>query len=869
MLSKPASRPRRPIALARDVAAQPAQRFALALPAPPPDTFRMAMFSPAPRLVAVLGPTNTGKTHLAIERMLGHRSGMIGFPLRLLARENYDRVVKLRGARAVALITGEEKILPPNPSYFVCTVESMPLDRPVDFLAVDEIQLCADPERGHVFTARLLHARGLAETMLLGADTIKPLMRRLVPEFEHIGRPRFSSLSYTGHKKVTRLPRRSAVVAFAVADVFSLAELIRRQRGGTAVVLGALSPRARNAQVGMFQAGEVDYLVATDAIGMGLNMDLDHVAFARTAKFDGRGMRRLTAAELAQIAGRAGRHMADGTFGTTADQRPLDPEIVEALENHRFDPLTRLNWRNTRLRFESVEALLKSLDERPTLPGLVQAREADDHRALQALARNREVTDRARHRGAVRLLWEVAQIPDFRKVMTESHTRLLALVYGHLAGPDERLPTLWIGGQMNNLDRTEGDIDSLMARIAHIRTWTYITHRSDWVEDAGEWQERARGIEDRLSDALHDRLTQRFVDRRSAFLVRRLASDDELAASVSPAGEVQVEGAYVGRLDGLRFLPDAIDGIEMRLVNAAANRVLRGEVAARARRLTADPDEVFAIDPAGIVRWRGGAVGRLAAGERLLAPQVELFAGDFIEGDMRGSVRRRLLSFVRAEIERRLTPLFAISALPLGGVGRGLAFQLAEALGALPASVAVRQVAALDRADRAALTHAGVRFGGETIYVEPLLRPEALRFRALLWAVRQGRPVPPLPPARRLAKAVAVDPQLPEAFYAALGFFVAGELALRADRLERLAAAARRAGRNGPFAADERLAAIAGVEPGVLRPLLVALGWRAVIAEGIETFVPRRRRRDAAARTPTRPPREGHPFAKLRELKLA
>src|ERR1700745_1409420 len=317
----------------------------------------MAMFRPAPRLVAVLGPTNTGKTHLAIERMIGHRSGMIGFPLRLLARENYDRIVKLRGARSVALITGEEKILPPNPSYFVCTVESMPLDRQVDFLAVDEIQLCADPERGHVFTARLLHARGLHETMFLGADTIKPLMRRLVPEIEYVSRPRFSTLSYTGYKKVTRLPPRSAVVAFAIADVFSLAELIRRQRGGTAIVLGALSPRARNAQVGMFQAGEVDYLVATDAIGMGLNMDLNHVAFARLAKFDGRGPGRLSAAEIGQIAGRAGRHMNHGSFGTTAEVGPLSEELVEAVEAHRFDPLTALWWRNSRLDFRSAGLL--------------------------------------------------------------------------------------------------------------------------------------------------------------------------------------------------------------------------------------------------------------------------------------------------------------------------------------------------------------------------------------------------------------------------------------------------------------------------------------------------------------------------------
>src|SRR5690349_11320238 len=351
----------------------------------------MAMLRSAPRLVAVLGPTNTGKTHFAIERMLDHPSGMIGFPLRLLARENYDRIVKLRGARAVALITGEEKILPPNPSYFVCTVESMPLDRPVDFLAVDEIQLCADPERGHVFTARLLHARGTTETMFLGADTIKPLMRRLVPKVEYISRPRFSTLAYTGHKKVTRLPRRSAVVAFSLADVFSLAELVRRQRGGTAIVLGALSPRARNAQVGMFQAGEVDYLVATDAIGMGLNMDLDHVAFAKLVKFDGQAPRHLAPSEIAQIAGRAGRHMSDGTFGTTAELASLDPEIVDAIETHRFEPLTRLNWRNSRLKFDSIAALLRSLDERPSVPGLVQAREADDHRALQALARNPEI----------------------------------------------------------------------------------------------------------------------------------------------------------------------------------------------------------------------------------------------------------------------------------------------------------------------------------------------------------------------------------------------------------------------------------------------------------------------------------------------
>jgi ATP-dependent RNA helicase SUPV3L1/SUV3 len=831
----------------------------------------MAMFRPAPRLVAVLGPTNTGKTHLAIERMLGHRSGMIGFPLRLLARENYDRVVKLRGARSVALITGEEKILPPSPSYFVCTVESMPLDRQVDFLAVDEIQLCSDPERGHVFTARLLHARGLQETMLLGADTIKPLMRRLVPEFEYVSRPRFSTLSYSGYKKVTRLPPRSAVVAFAIADVFSIAELVRRQRGGTAVVLGALSPRARNAQVGMFQSGEVDYLVATDAIGMGLNMDLDHVAFARTGKFDGRGLRRLTAAEMAQIAGRAGRHMSDGSFGTTAEQGPLDPEIVEAIETHRFDPLPRLNWRNNRLRFGSVAALLQSLDERPTVPGLVQAREADDHRALHALARNRQIVERANHPGAVRLLWEVCQIPDFRKVMSESHTRLLVHCFLHLAGPTERLPIDWIAGQMANLDRVDGDIDSLMSRIAHIRTWTYITHRGDWVEDAPEWQDRARGIEDRLSDALHEGITQRFVDRRSAFLVRQLASEGELMAAVSKTGEVLVEGAFVGRLDGLRFAPDGVDGVETRMLVSAASRVLRGEVAARARRLVADSDDAFAIGPGGELGWRGGHVGRMTAGDQLLTPRAELLAADFIEGEVREKVRRRLQEFVGSEIERRLAPLFAARALPLGGVGRGLVFQLVDSLGCLPTAEIGRRPAALDPPDRAALSRLGVRFGTESVYFEPLLRADAMRFRALLWAVRHGLPVPPLPPARRRARPMEIGPSLPNSFYEAIGLRVVEGFALKPDRLERLAAAARRLARNGPFAACPELAVIAGVEPSALRRLLTALGYRVVIDGDEETFVarPRRRREANGSGRRRRQAADSHPFARLRELKLA
>jgi ATP-dependent RNA helicase SUPV3L1/SUV3 len=835
----------------------------------------MGLWSSAPRLLAVLGPTNTGKTHLAIERMLGHQTGMIGFPLRLLARENYDRVVRIKGARAVALITGEEKIVPPKPAYFVCTAESMPLDRPVDFLAVDEIQLCGDPERGHVFTSRLLHARGLEETMFLGADTIKPLLRRLVPEAEFTSRPRFSTLRYVGPKKVTRLPPRSAVVAFAVADVFALAEVMRRQRGGTAVVLGALSPRARNAQVGMFQAGEVDYLVATDAIGMGLNMDLDHVAFARLVKFDGSAPRRLSPAELAQIAGRAGRHMADGTFGTTAELGAIEPEVVEAVENHRFDPLNRLFWRNTRLDYDSPGALLRSLEQRPRAAGLVLAREADDQLALRALARQPEIAALARHPGAVRLLWEVCQIPDFRKVMSDTHARLLGQIYRHLAGPKERLPAEWVARQVERLDRADGDIDTLMMRIAHIRTWTYIAHRPDWLADAAQWQERARAIEDKLSDALHDRITQRFVDRRSAFLVKQLAADKELLASVSHSGEVKVEGHYVGKLHGFRFVPDALAaGDEARMLLAAANRVLRGEIAARAKRLAAAPDGEFALTPESGVIWRGGPVGRLLPGDAALSPRVEALPGDFLDGDLRETVRRRLAAFVRDRVRQALRPLFRACEAELGGAARGLAFQLGEALGSVSAAEVAPQRAALDKGDRRALARLGVRLGTESVYLEALLKPRAAAMRALLWAARNGVTVPAVP----AGVAQPRDPGVPDAAYAAMGYSVLGPQVLRLDRVERLAALARRQARQGPFSATPALAAAAGCSVAALGAILPALGYRAALArDGGVTFhtrTPRaaRGQEGGAPRRVRRARRKDvsdSPFAKLRALRLA
>ena len=589
--------------------------------------------------------------------MMGYATGMIGFPLRLLARENYERIVKVKGVDQVALVTGEEKLIPPRPRYFVCTTESMPLDRMVDFLAVDEIQMCADAERGHIFTDRLLHARGNQETLFLGSDTIRPLISRLIPGIEFITRPRLSELTYSGPRKLTRLPPRSAIVAFSAAEVYAMAEYVRRGRGGAAVVLGALSPRTRNAQIAMYQAGEVEYIVATDAIGMGLNMDVDHVAFASLRKFDGQNPRPLAATEVAQIAGRAGRHMTDGTFGTTADQPGIPDDIVSAVEEHRFLALKALSWRNTDLRFTSAEALIASLDKSPEQAGLIRAREADDYQALTIMSRNRDILAKANHPERVRLLWDVCQIPDFRKVLAEAHTRLLEGIFMHLTGPGRRLPVDWLAAQVTRQDRTEGDIDTLMGRIAATRTWTYVANRGDWVADPLHWQGITRAIEDRLSDALHERLTQRFVDRRTAVLVKRMRDTTPLFSHVDKGGRVQVEGQAIGQLAGFRFQSDHSTGAHAaRAVLSAAGRALKPEIAQRIQTLSEDTDTAFSLTMDGEILWRDEPIARLIAGQEPLAPLVETHSSDLLDPAQRERIRKRALAWVKSFIAQHFGP---------------------------------------------------------------------------------------------------------------------------------------------------------------------------------------------------------------------
>ena len=797
------------------------------------------------RIRAVLGPTNTGKTHLAVERMLGHRSGMIGLPLRLLAREIYDRIARVKGPRAVALVTGEEKIVPSRAEYWVATVEAMPLDRPVAFLAVDEIQLAGDPERGHVFTDRLLRARGAEETMFLGSETVRPLLRRLVPEAMVETRPRMSTLRFAGTRKLTRLKPRSAVVAFSADSVYAIAELLRRQRGGTALVMGALSPRTRNAQVALFQSGEVDYLVATDAIGMGLNMDVDHVAFAETVKFDGRAPRRLGPAEVAQIGGRAGRHMNDGSFGLTAEAEPFDPDTIERVESHRFEALRGLYWRNSELDFRSLELLIRSLERPPPGPGLLRVREAEDEASLKLLALEPEVAALASSGPRLRLLWEVCRIPDFRKSAVEQHARLLGRIYRHLAGPDEVLPADWIARHLAQLDRTDGDIDTLLARIAHVRTWTYVTHRGDWVKGAEEWQERSRGIEDRLSDALHERLTQRFVDRRSSLLTRSLRSERGLDAAVERDGSVLVEGEALGRLDGFRFVaePGRVGDSEVgrRAFKAAALRALREELDRRVGALETSRDDDLALSSDGSIVWRESIVARLRPGRSALEPGLSILQGEGLDGEAASRIARHLGDWLRRHLRHRLQALYMVLDAPLGGEAKGVAFRMSEELGALP-----RPEIGHEAKER--LGAFGLRIGRAVAYIPALLKPDRRGLLGLLHAVRHNHAVLTVPPS---AVWIKVDPRLPVGFYRAVGFWVVGAKAVRVDVLERLAKAAAEGLRDGALLPTPALARLAACGPEDLAGALAAVGFRARGRGDGLRFVPARKRAAAPTRRDT------------------
>ncbi len=777
------------------------------------------------RITAVLGPTNTGKTHYAIERMLGYRTGVIGLPLRLLAREVYDKLVALRGPSVVALVTGEERIVPGRVQYWVCTVEAMPQDIGADFVAIDEIQLCADPERGHVFTDRLLNMRGRQETVFLGSDTMRGAIARLVPKTEFIRRDRLSELSYTGAKKLSRMPARSAIVGFSLEHVYAIAELLRRQKGGAAVVMGALSPRTRNAQVDMYQNGDVDFLVATDAIGMGLNLDVKHVAFSGLSKFDGRRMRQLMPNELSQIAGRAGRYMNSGTFGVTGEASALDPLVVDAIENHRFTPIKHLHWRNSRLDFRSTDTLLSSLQSPPDDPVLVKAREADDQQTLQALSALPDVLDRCHDGASVRLLWDVCQIPDFRKISGSDHVALMGQIFEYLHGRGA-IPEDWLSKHIKRLDKVEGDIDALSKRLAFVRTWTYVTQRNGWVSNETYWRDEARAVEDRLSDALHGALTQRFVDRRTSILMRRLKQKESLVADVNSNGEVTVEGEFVGRLNGFRFQLDKnASEQEARTLRAAATQALQPEFRLRADRMYNAPDTEFDFTEQGGLMWGESAVGKLVAGADAMSPMIEVFVDEEAGAEVVQKVQRRLGHFMERKINAAFEPLIALGKdEAVNGLARGVAFRLVESLGVIPRSVIANDVKDLDQDARGMLRKHGVRFGQYTVYQQLMLKPAPTRLRLVLWSLQEGLDeFPEAPPAGLVTIPALVD--APKGYYPRAGYRLAGSRAIRIDMLERLADMIRSQDSRTGFEATADMLSITGMTFEQFADLMEGLGY--------------------------------------------
>ena len=779
------------------------------------------------RISAVLGPTNTGKTHYAIERMLSYKSGIIGLPLRLLAREVYDKIVSMRGVSKVALLTGEERIIPQQAQYWVCTVEAMPEGLHNDFLAVDEIQLANDPERGHIFTDRLLRSRGAHETLFLGSETMRNPIKSLVPDAHFISRERFSNLVYTGSKKISRVPARSAIVGFSVDNVYSIAEILRRLKGGAAVVMGALSPRTRNAQVDLYQNGDVDYLVATDAIGMGLNLDINHVAFSSLCKFDGRRSRNLAPNELAQIAGRAGRGMNNGTFGVTGDAKPLDTKVATSIMEHRFSPQKTLQWRNANLEFGSIERLIESLEILPDNPSLIKARDSDDLLALKTLAQSETIISRVTDPATVKLLWKVCSIPDFRSIGHGEYAKLLETIFINLFDLG-RIPDDWLQKQVCSLENTHGNIDTLSKRLAYMRTWTYVSQRKGWVDDDDHWRNRTRVIEDLLSDALHECLTKTFVDRRTSVLLRRLKDKEAMVAEVDNQGQVTIEGEFVGKLEGFRFIADKeANGAEFKAVKAAAMEALVPHFNLMADRFYNAPDTEIDFTDQGGLMWGENALGKLLAGDNPLKPGLRVFVEENVSIEIQQKVERRLQHFIDRKIATLFEPLLALERDDkLSGLARGFAFTLVENFGLVPRESVSETVKSLDQDARATLRKHGVRFGQHTIFMPLLLKPAPTRLRLLLWSLTNNIDEFPSAPPPGLVT-VPTESFALSGVDTMSGYRNAGDRAIRVDMLERLADLLRSQDSKSGFECNSDMLSITGMTLEQFAGLMVGLGYKA------------------------------------------
>ena len=686
------------------------------------------------KINAVLGPTNTGKTFLAIETMLSFESGMIGFPLRLLAREIYDKIVKRVDPKKVALITGEEKIIPSNSKYFLCTVESMPIDKELEFVGVDEIQMCSDHERGHIFTDKLLNLRGEKLTMFMGSNTIKNIISKLDADIEFVYKDRFSKLSYVGHKKISRLDRKTAIIAFSSEDVYAIAELIRRQKGGAAIIMGSLSPKTRNAQVELYQSGDVDFLVATDAIGMGINMDLDNVYFSNLKKFDGKKLRRLNLSEIGQIAGRAGRYLNDGSFGITGDCKEINSDEVELLENHKFEDIRTLYWRNSKLNFKNSEELLKSLDEKPNKDWLRRIGECEDEKVLKHFLKDQEKFKISNDENSLKLLWECCQIPDFVKKAYGNHLEVVSKVFNFLNSDEGKVSNFYMKKQLSTLDKLDGNVDSISNRIANVRTWSYVANKPYWVENQDYWIERTKLLEDKLSDRLHEELTKSFIDKRASVLAKGLKQDIELITKIDE-NKVNINGQYIGELKGLKIEYDLKVGTletDLKSLRKASRQSIGPEFSKRISEIISTG--ILELKEDFKIYWNKFAIAKLYAGKSYLEPEILLIVDDIIEQKEKEKLNNFLDIWIKEKINTLLKSLIDLKNIKQNNSNiRALAYQLYENNGVLKRDNVISFLKDVKNDERKILRNLGVRFGRYHIFLHQLFKPEAVSLRILLW----------------------------------------------------------------------------------------------------------------------------------------
>ena len=739
------------------------------------------------KVTAVLGPTNTGKTYLAIDTMLSFQSGMIGFPLRLLAREVYDKVIKKMDPSQVALITGEEKIIPINAKYFLCTVESMPIDKNLEFVGVDEIQMCSDSERGHIFTDRLLNLRGEKLTMLMGSNTIKSIIEKLSDDVEFINKERFSKLTFGGHKKISRIERKSAVIAFSAEEVYAIAELIRRQKGGAAIVMGSLSPKTRNAQVSLYQSGDVDYLVATDAIGMGINMDLDNVFFSNIKKFDGKKLRRLNISEIGQIAGRAGRYLNDGTFGITGECSEINPEEIEALEQHKFPDIQNIYWRNSNLNFNSKLSLIKSLDEKPNKDWLRRIYECEDEKVLKYFLKDAVDFNFEENSSNLKILWECCQIPDFVKKTYGHHLEIVSEVFKFLTTGNQRIPNQYIKEQLTLLDKVEGNVDSISNRIANVRTWSYVSNKSNWVENQDYWIERTKNLEDKLSDRLHEELTKTFIDKRASVLARGLKQDITFDTEIINDEIVMINKQYIGHLKGLKLeldlKVDALDA-DIKSLKKAARHNVSPEII---KRITQIIDTgLIELNNDFKIYWKNYPIAKIIPGTDYLNPKIQLIIDEMIENEERNKLDLFIQEWIQKKINTELKSLIDLkNTRENNSELRALAYHLYENNGVVKRDEVSSYLKKLDQNERKKLRSLGVKFGRYHIFLFKLFKPSSVSLRTLLWKNFNEKNLNLIPPTFGLNFLEEKKPTNKE-FMLLCGFESFDKFFVRIDILERL-----------------------------------------------------------------------------------